>query len=57
MMKGYNGRLFCLELSFIGRALLCVLTFGIGYIFLAPYVQTSFANFHEYLRGVAEQNE
>lgn len=57
MMKGYKGRLFCLELSFIGWALLCVLTFGIGYIFLAPYVQTSFANFHEYLRGIAEQNE
>lgn len=57
MMRGYKGRLFCLELSFIGWALLCVLTFGIGYIFLAPYVQTSFANFHEYLRGIAEQNE
>lgn len=54
MMKGYKGRLFCLMLSFIGWLLLCVLTFGIGYIFLAPYVQTSFANFYEYLRGIRE---
>ena len=37
LMKGNKWRLFCLELSFIGWHLLCMLTLGIGYLWLAPY--------------------
>ena len=56
MMKGYKGKLFCLLLSFIGWILLCCLTFGIGFIFLMPYLQTAYANFYEYLRGIYENS-
>ena len=46
LMAGHKGRLFCLQLSFIGWALLAALTFGIGYLWLIPYVQTSMAAFY-----------
>ena len=47
MMNGHKWDLFCLQLSFIGWAFLCVLTFGIGYLWLVPYMQTSTAAFYE----------
>ena len=47
MMDGHKWDLFCLQLSFIGWAFLCVLTFGIGYLWLVPYMQTSTAAFYE----------
>jgi len=50
MMNGYKARLFYLDLSFIGWALLCVLTFGIGILWLYPYMLTSQAIFYEELR-------
>ncbi|MDR2370536.1 MAG: DUF975 family protein [Treponema sp.] len=50
MMNGYKGKLFCLHLSFIGWYLLCVLTFGIGYLWLSPYVTLSVSNFYEDLK-------
>jgi uncharacterized membrane protein len=50
MMRGHKWRLFMLYLSFIGWYLLALLTFGIGYIFLEPYVQQSVANFYEDLK-------
>lgn len=46
MMRGYKWKLFCLYLSFIGWALLCILTLGIGYLWLAPYMSQSFAHFY-----------
>lgn len=56
MMRGYKGKLFCMRLSFIGWAILSVITCGIGFIFLAPYIETAEANFHEYLRGIHENS-
>ena len=50
MMKGFKWRLFCLHLSFIGWALLGILTLGIGYLWLTPYVYGSTANFYENLK-------
>lgn len=47
MMKGYKWKLFFLSLRFIGWALLCVLTLGIGYLWLAPYMNVSFAKFYD----------
>ncbi len=52
MMRGNKWKLFKLDLSFIGWIILSALTFGIGYIFLSPYMQTATANFYEYLRGI-----
>lgn len=47
IMKGQRGKYFCLELSFFGWVLLAMLTFGIGIIFLMPYMQISIATFYE----------
>ena len=47
MMRGHKFDLFYLYLSFIGWFLLCLLTAGIGFLWLAPYVDTSLAAFYE----------
>lgn len=47
MMYGYRWKLFCLYLRFLGWALLCILTFGIGFLWLLPYVQISMAKFYD----------
>ena len=47
MMQGHKMRYFELMLSFIGWYLLSILTFGIGLIFLAPYIQMTFVCFYE----------
>jgi len=49
MMYGYKSKLFCLDLSFIGWGLLCILTFGIGILWLSPYMLTSQTIFYEEL--------
>ena len=50
MMSGYKMKLFLLDLSFIGWAILCCFTLGIGFLFLGPYIQTSHAAFYEDLK-------
>ena len=51
LMKGNRGKLFLLELSFIGWAILAVFTLGIGVLWLFPYMQVAFICFYEYLTG------
>ncbi len=46
MMYGYRWNLFCLEISFIGWAILCLFTLGIGNLWLRPYVEASRAAFY-----------
>jgi uncharacterized membrane protein len=46
MMKGNKWKFFCLHWRFFGWALLCSIL-PIGWIWLVPYVQTSFAAFYE----------
>jgi uncharacterized membrane protein len=46
MMKGNKFRFFMFGLSFFGWALVVVLTFGIASIWVAPYMQASFAKFY-----------
>ena len=46
MMYGHRFRLFCLEFSFIGWAFLCVLSLGIGLIWLLPYTEAAKAAFY-----------
>lgn len=41
LMKNNKGKLFGLYVSFIGWYLLCILTLGIGFIFLIPYLNMS----------------
>lgn len=47
MMKGHKFDLFWLELSFIGWLILGILTLGIGYIWLMPYMMTATAAFYQ----------
>lgn len=50
MMNGHKMDLFLLHLSFIGWAILCLLTMGIGFLFLIPYMYTAQAHFYEDLK-------
>ena len=50
MMQGHKMKLFLLDLSFIGWFFLCILTFGIGFLFLQPYMSTAHAHFYEDLK-------
>ena len=51
MMKGYKWKLFCMDLSFIGWAILCLFTLGIGFLWLQPYIEASHAKFYEELKA------
>jgi uncharacterized membrane protein len=45
-MDGHKFELFCLGFSFIGWGILAILTLGIGFIFLSPYIEASWAAFY-----------
>lgn len=51
VMDGHKGELFVLDLSFIGWWLLSILTLGIGFLWLIPYVRVTHANFYRQLVG------
>ena len=51
MMRGHKFRLFRLYLSFIGWALLCIPTLGVGFLWLVPYMQMSQAAFYSDLKA------
>lgn len=56
LMKGYKWKLFCLHFSFIGWALLCIITFGIGFLWLIPYQYAAIANFYQNLKEASDIN-
>lgn len=47
LMTNRRGKLFCLQFSFIGWAILSSLTFGIGYLWLLPYMQMAMITFYD----------
>ena len=47
MMVGNKWKLFCLYFRFFGWFVLCILTLGLGFIVLGPYMSVSFAKFHD----------
>lgn len=47
MMDGNKWKLFLLKLRFIGWTLLSVLTLGIGFLWLIPYMEISKAKFYD----------
>lgn len=50
IMMGYKWKYFCLCLRFTGWFILSILTMGIGFLWLIPYAQVSFANFYNEVR-------
>lgn len=64
MMDGHKMKLFLMYLSFIGWAILCLFTLGLGFLLLMPYIHASMAAFYQDLlreeeltkmKAVAEQ--
>lgn len=55
MMHDNKGRFFYLQISFFGLALLCILTLGIGMLWLYPYMMTTEAFFYLDLTGEIDQ--
>lgn len=51
LMRGNRGKLFVLQLSFIGWAILAVIPFGIGMFWLLPYMMITLVCFYEALAG------
>lgn len=57
MMKGNKGKLFLLGLSFIGWAILCSMTLGIGMLWFSPYIYASMAVFYLALMNAQTKDE
>lgn len=53
MTAGEKWNIFVLYLSFIGWGILCVFTCFIGFLFLAPYIQATYAELYTALREKA----
>jgi uncharacterized membrane protein len=49
LMDGHKWELFCLSFSFIGWEILSGFTFGIGALFLIPYMNAAYAAFYRYI--------
>ncbi|MDT2828587.1 MAG: DUF975 family protein [Enterococcus viikkiensis] len=47
LMSGHKGRLFWLDVTFIGWHILALITFGIGYLWLTPYITATKAAFYK----------
>jgi len=56
MMDGYKLKLFYLCLRFFLLALLCVLTLGIGFLWLIPFINVTMAKFYDDVRGNQNQS-
>lgn len=54
VMKGNKGRLFYLQLSFIPMIILCICSFGIGFLWLNPYMQMTYTCFFLDIMNPAE---
>ena len=52
MMKGYKWELFVLLFSFFWWYVLGVITFGLAYIYVIPYVEATVVNFYEKIKPV-----
>ncbi|MGN0243892.1 MAG: DUF975 family protein, partial [Lachnospiraceae bacterium] len=50
MTQGEKWNIFKLQFSFIPWYLLCILTFGIGFFFLEPYVRATYVESYECLK-------
>ena len=50
-MNGKKGKLFCLDLSFIGWMIVGSLAFGVGTLWVTAYMQSARANFYEDIKA------
>ncbi len=57
LMRGNKLKLFRLHLRFLGWGFLCLLTLGIGFLWLTPYMYVTFAKFYEDIKGESGEKE
>ncbi len=57
LMSGHKWKLFRLDLSFIGWICLGVITFGIGFLWISPYMAIARAKFYDDLKSNRSQSE
>ncbi len=50
IMNGHKFDLFVLQLSFFWWILLCTITFGIGFIYVGPYMSAATAKFYDTIK-------
>ena len=55
-MNGEKAFTFVLGLSFLGWIMLCMLTWGIGAMFLPPYMNATYTEYYMYLKDKAISN-
>jgi uncharacterized membrane protein len=51
MMNGHKLKLFYMQLRFLLLGLLCILTLGIGFLWLIPYYHVTMAKFYDDVSG------
>ena len=56
LMDGHKMELFKLMLSFIGWIILGMFTFGLLYIWLIPYMNTTIALFYQQLTAAPQED-
>ncbi len=57
MMMGNKWKLFCLTWRFFGWFLLSLLSLGIGFLWLIPYMQVSIAKFYEDVKNAQKLSD
>ena len=50
MMKGHKWELFVLLFSFFWWYILGIITFGLAYIYIIPYIEATVVNFYEKIK-------
>ena len=53
MMKGFKWKYFCLFFRFVGWFILGVVTIGIGFLWVTPYLSMSAVIFYENISGAS----
>jgi len=53
MMEGHKMKFFNLCLNFLGLGLLCILTLGIGFLWLIPFIHVTVAKFYDDIKGTS----
>lgn len=57
IMKGHKMEYFVMILSFIGWFMLCIVTLGIGYIYVVPYLNLAKTNFYHRIKNTYSADE
>lgn len=55
MMMGNKWKFFCLGWRFFGWMILSILTLGIGFLWLMPYMSVTFAKFYDDVKGKGDE--